>query len=100
MGFFVNAVEFVAVPGGIAKIYFRRPMTIDTPAHAQLGELFHLVHLLDRPMTGLALYLARPDMLCMAKEDMIGQPVDLDPLYRFARLGIPAGLGVIAGIAV
>ena len=98
---FVNAVEFVAVAGGIGEIDLCRPMAVDAPTHAQGSELLHLVHFLDRSVAGLALYLAGLRMLGMAKEDVIGEIVDLDPFHGF-RIGriIRAGLGVITGIAV
>ena len=98
---FVNAVELVAVAGGIGEIDLGRPMAVDTPAHAQRSELLHLVHFLDRSMAGLTLYLAGLRMLGMAKEDVVGEIVDLDPFhgFRFGRI-VGAGLGIIAGVAV
>src|ERR1700733_14251445 len=100
MEFLVNAVEFIAIPAGIREVDLGSTVTIDTPAHAQFGKLLHFVHFLDRSVTGLALYLACADMLCVAEENMVGQVMDLDPFHRLAGLCIFSGLGIVAGIAV
>ena len=100
MEFLINAVEFIAIPRGIGEIDLAGPVTIDTPAHTQLCKLLHLIHLLDRAVTGLALYLARADMLRVAEKDMVGEIMDLDPFYRFTGLGILARFGIITRIAV
>src|SRR6185312_891808 len=97
----VNAVEFVAVPGAVGEVDPGRTMAINAPSHAEGGELFHLVHLRDRSVAGLALYLSGLGMLCVAEEYVIGKVMDLDPFYRFGVFHvILAGLGVIPGIAV
>src|ERR1700743_1932357 len=63
--FLVDAVELVTVvPGRIREINLGRTVTVDTPAHAEGSELLHLVHFLDRTMTGLALYLTGLGVLC------------------------------------
>ena len=102
MEFLVNAVEFITVvPGRIREIYLGRTVTVDTPAHAKLSELLHLVHFLDRTMTGLALHFAGAGVLHMAKEHMVGEIVDLHPLDRLGILRIvPARFGIVTGIAV
>ena len=53
MEFLVDAVELVAIAGGVAEIDLGGTMAVDAPAHAQLGELFYLIHFLDRTMAGL-----------------------------------------------
>ena len=102
MEFLVNAVEFITiVPGRIREIDLGRTVTVDTPTHAELCKLLHLVHFLDRTMTGLALHFAGAGMLHMAEEYMVGEIVDLHPLNRLGILGvIPARFGVVTGIAV
>jgi hypothetical protein len=52
--FFVDAVKSI-----VFELHFGFAVTVDTPAHAQVGKLFHLAHFLDLAMTGLALHLAR-----------------------------------------
>ena len=82
---FVNAIEFIPVSGGIREINFGSAVTVDTPAHAEFGELFHLVHLGDGSVAGLALHFTCADMLGMVEIYMVGQVVDLNPfdlLYR------------------
>lgn len=97
----VNAVEFVAIAaGGIREVDLGSAVAIDTPAHAQVSELFDLIHFLDRPVTGLALDLAGADVLCVAEEYMVRQVVDFYPFDRFAGLCIFLALGIVAGIAI
>ena len=98
----INAVELVTtITGRIREVHLGRTVTVDTPAHTKWSELVDLIHLLDRPMTGLALYLTGLGMLGVVKIDMVGKIVDLDPFYRFGILGvISAGFGIITGIAV
>jgi len=93
----VNAVELVAtITGRIGEVHFGRAVTVDTPAHAEGSKLMHFIHLLDRPMTGLALYLTGLRMLGVVKIDMVGKIVDLDPFYRFGILGmICARFGIV-----
>ena len=102
MEFFVNAVEFITVvPGRIREIDLGRTVTVDTPAHAQFSKLLHLVHFLDRTMTGLALHFAGAGVLGMTEEYMVGEIVDLYPLNRLGILGIiPARFGIVTGITV
>jgi hypothetical protein len=40
----------------VIKVDFGIAVTVNTPAHAQLGELFYLIHFRDIAMTSLALY--------------------------------------------
>src|SRR5579871_5360414 len=55
----VNVIELVAIVArAVGEVYFGRTVTADTPAHAQRCKLLHLIHFLDRSMTGLALHLA------------------------------------------
>ncbi len=53
MEFLVDAVELI-----ISELNFSFPVTVDTPAHAQIGKLVYFTHFLDLPMTGLAGLLA------------------------------------------
>jgi hypothetical protein len=101
MEFVVNAVEFIAIAAGrIGKVDLGGTMAVDTPAHAQIGELFDLVHFLDRTMAGLALDLAGANVLGMAEEYVIRQVMDLYPFDGFTRLGIFTGFGIVAGEAI
>jgi hypothetical protein len=97
----VNAVKLVAIPRGIREIDFRSTVAIDTPTHAQRGELVHFIHLLDRTMAGLTLHFTGFGMLGMAEEDMVGKIMDL---YPFDRLGIFRVIGarfrIVANVAV
>src|ERR1700727_2797088 len=69
----IDAIEFVAfLAGAIRKINLRSPVTVDTPAHAEIGELPDLVHLLDRAMTGLTLHLSHPYVLGVIEINEIG----------------------------
>ena len=98
----VNAVELVAtVAGRIREVHLGRTVTVDTPAHAEGSKLVHFIHLLDRSMTGLTLYLSGLRMLGVVKVYVVGEIVDLDPFYRFGILGmIRAGFGIVTGIAI
>src|ERR1700722_3207695 len=98
----VNVIELVAIVArAVGEIDLGRTVTADTPSHAEGCELFDLVHLLDRSVTGLALHLAGLGMLCMAEENVVGQIVYFDPLYRLGLGGIVfAALGVITGVAI
>src|SRR5882724_810995 len=100
MELLVNAVEFIAISARIREIDLGSTVTIDTPAHAQLGELLHFVHFRDGPVAGLALYFTGAGMLCVAEENVVRQIMDLYPFHRLAGLGIFSSLGVVAGIAV
>ena len=99
---FVDGVEFVAVyavwPFG--KVDFCGSVTVDTPAHAEGGELFDLVHLLDGAVTGLALYMADVDVLRMIEIDQVGKVVNPDPFDGMARFRIPVAVRVPASVAV
>src|SRR5258708_5175501 len=97
----VNTVELIPVSGGVREIDLGGPVAVDTPAHAQGGELLHLVHFRYRAMTGLALYLAGLGVLGVAKENVVGEIMDLYPFHRFCVGGIiGVCLGVEAGIGV
>jgi hypothetical protein len=63
--FAVDAIEFVAVYpfGPFGEVDPGGSMAVDAPAHAEIGELPDLVHLLDRAVAGLALYMANADVL-------------------------------------
>ena len=63
MEFFVNAVELVPVSTGIREVNLGSTVAVDTPAHAHIGKLFHLIHFLDRTMASLTLYFSGADML-------------------------------------
>src|SRR5258708_12528936 len=92
MEFFVNAVEFISISAGIREINLGRTMAVDTPAHAHICKLFHLVHFLDRTMAGLALYFTGTDMLCLADEYVVGKILHLCQFYRVCVLSVlPAG---------
>ncbi len=86
MEFFVNAIEFISVSLAIREIHFRGAVTVDTPAHAELGKLFYLIHFGDIAMAGLALYFACADMLGVVEINMVGQIMDLHPFNLFSRL--------------
>src|SRR4051812_19763171 len=75
---FINAVEPV-----LFELNLCCTVTIDTPAHAEVCKLFHLVHFLDLSMAGMALYFFRFNVLCMAEENMVRKVMDLGPLNRF-----------------
>ena len=98
MEFFVNAIKFISVSGRIREIDFCSAVTVNTPAHAEFGELFHFVHFCNASMTGLALDFACADMLGMIEIYMIGQIMDLYPFDLFTGLCVFAGFGVIASI--
>ena len=51
--FLVNAVKSV-----VFELHFGFAVTVNAPAHAQVGELFHFAHFLDLSMAGLALHLS------------------------------------------
>jgi hypothetical protein len=92
------------VPGfscrAIWKVHTRRTMAVDTPTHAQWRKLANFIHILDRTMTGLALYLARADMLRMTKKHMIGEIMDADPFDGFSGVRIFSFLRIITRIAI
>jgi hypothetical protein len=98
----INAVELItAITRGIREVHLGRTVTVDTPAHTKWSELVYLIHLLDRPMTGLALYLTGLGMLGVVKIDVVGEIMDLDPFNRLGILGmISARFGIVTGIAV
>src|ERR1700742_4184049 len=101
MELLVDVIELVAiVPGAVGEIDFRRAVAVDAPAHAQVGELSDLVHLLDGAVAGLALHLPYPYMLGMVEIDKIGEVVDLDPFDGSAGARIFSLIRVIAGVAV
>ena len=62
---FIDTIKFVSqlAIGAVRKSDFRRAMTVDAPAHAEIGELFDLIHFLDGAVTGLALHLPHPYVL-------------------------------------
>ena len=81
--FFVNAVEFV-----IGKLHFGFPVTVYTPAHAQVSKLVYFVHFLDFTMAGLALLLTGFYVLGVIKIYVIGQVMNANPfnglcLFRY-----------------
>src|SRR6516164_4067822 len=100
MKLFMDAVEFVAGPCRIRKIYLGSPVTVNAPTHAQFSILTNFIHLSDRTMTGLTLYFTCTHVLSMTEKDMIREVVDLDPFNRFSGLRIFAGIGIIACIAI
>lgn len=59
----VNAVEFVTLRTVIVEVHIGLPVTVDTPAHAQVGYLFYFIHGGNFAMTALALNIAGADML-------------------------------------
>ena len=65
--FFVNAVKSV-----VFKLHFGFTVTVDTPAHTQVGKLLYLIHFLYFTMAGLTLYLACFYVLGMVKINVIG----------------------------
>jgi hypothetical protein len=100
--FGVDAIEFIAA-------YAVRPfgegdlggaMAVDAPPHAQIGELFYLIHLLDGTMTGLALDVAYADMLRMIEIDQVGEVVDLDPFDGVTGFRISIAVRVVAAVAI
>ena len=97
---FINAIELISVPFAVREIHFRGAVTVNAPAHAERGKLLNLIHFSDISMTGLALYLARPDMLGMVEIHMIGEIVDFYPFNLFSRLVIFSGCRIIPGITV
>ncbi len=58
-------------------------VTIDTPAHGKIRDLFNTIHLFNISMAGLAGQLAGAHMLGMTEKHMIRQLVHSFPLYRF-----------------
>lgn len=100
MELFVNAIEFIPISLAIRKIHFRSPVTVDAPAHTKRRKLLYLVHLGDISMTGLALYLARTDMLGMVEVNMVRQVVNFHPFNLLSGLVVFPGCGIITGIAV
>ena len=103
--FRIAVIEFVAMHAArtvaaAGKVNFRGAMAVDAPAHTEVGELADLIHRLDRPVAGLALHLPYPDVLRMVEVSEIGEVMDLYPFDGMAGTGIPAFIGVIAGVAV
>src|SRR5436190_6067741 len=72
MELFVNAIKFISCAVSIVKIHLCLAMTVYAPAHAYFGKLFHLIHMGNRSVTGLTLYIACTDVLRMTEEDIIG----------------------------
>ena len=96
---FVNAVEFVALPGCfIVKINFAFAVAIYAPPHAKVCKLIYFGHLLYIAVTGLAILLAYFYMLAMVKIHMVGQVMNFHPvnwlagLIVFFQVGVPAGV--------
>ena len=100
--FTVDAIEFIAVYaiGAFGEGDLGGSMAVDAPAHAQIGELFYFVHLLDGAMTGLTLDVAYADMLRVIEIDQVGEVVDLDPFDGVTGLRIPVAVRVVAGVAI
>ena len=61
----IDGIEFVPMCaiGSFGEIHLCRTVTVDTPAHAEIGKLFYLIHFLNRTMTGLTLHLADAHVL-------------------------------------
>ena len=101
MEFLVNAVEFVAIASRVTEVDLGRTVAVDTPAHAEFGELLHFVHFLDGSVAGLALNLTGLGMLGVAEEYVVGEVVDLYPFYRLSvSCVVAAGFGIVAGVGV
>jgi hypothetical protein len=98
----VDTVKFVSLPviGTIREGNFGRAVAVDAPAHAEIGELFDLIHFLDRAMAGLALDFPYPYMLGVVEVDQVGQVMDLDPFDGMAWPGVFSFLRVITRKAV
>jgi len=95
----IDVIEFVAfVSGAGRKVNPGCPVAVDTPAHAEIGELPDLVHLLDRAMTGLALNFSHLDVLGVIEIDEIRQIVDLNPFDRFAGPRVLSFCRIVTGI--
>src|SRR5689334_12037398 len=95
MKLFVNAIELVT-----GELHFRCPVTVYAPTHTQVTELVNLIHLLDRAVACLALYISRFHVLRMVEINMVRQVVYSYPLDLFCRFSILPGLGIPAGIVI
>jgi hypothetical protein len=91
--FFINAVEFI-----IGELHLGIAMTIDAPAHAQVGKLVHLIHFGDITMARLALLLSNHHVLGVIKVNMIRQVMNALPFDRLTVPGILLLIGIPAGI--
>ena len=103
--FRIAVIEFVAMHAARAvaaagKVNFRGAMAVDAPAHTEVGELADLVHLLDRPVAGLALHLPYPDVLRMVEVSEIGEVMDLYPFDGMPCPHVSPFLRVVSRIAV
>jgi len=93
--FLVNAVKLV-----VSELNLGLAVTVDTPAHAEVGKLLHLAHFLDLTMTGLTILLANGYVLRVVEIYVVGQIVYTDPFNRLALSGvllfcrIPTGIGI------
>ena len=83
MEFFINTIKLITLPGFfIQEVYFRFPVTVDTPAHAEILKLVYFRHFLDIAMALLALNLAYLDVLRVVEINVVWEVVDLCPGYR------------------
>ena len=100
--FAVDAIEFVAVYafGSLGKIDLGGSMAVDAPAHAEIGELPDLVHLLDRAMAGLTLHLAHPDVLGVIEIHVIRQVMYFHPFNWLTRARISLCFGIPSGVFI
>ena len=96
----VDIVEFISgrAGGGVGEIDFGCAVAVDTPAHAEGGELPDLVHFLDGAMAGLALDLADADVLGVAEEDMIREVMDFYPFDGPAGPRVLSFCRIVTGI--
>src|SRR5688572_1613029 len=77
MKLLINAVVFISGAGAlIQEIYFGLPVTVNTPAHAEISKLVNLRHFLDVSMTGLASKFAHLHMLAMVEINVIRKVVN------------------------
>src|ERR1051325_11188850 len=71
MEFLIYAVKLITSFIVVVKVNFGLTVAVDTPAHAQLRNLFYFIHRSYFTMAGLALNLTGPDMLAMVEVNMI-----------------------------
>lgn len=103
-GIHVSVLKIVVVflENAVVPIFFELhlgfPVTVDTPAHAQICKLIHLPHFVYFPMAGLALYLTHFYVLGVVEVYVIRQVMNLYPFYGTGLAGIPWFAGLKSGI--
>jgi len=93
--FLVNAVKFItACIVLIIEINLGFAVTVDAPAHAQVGELVYFRHFLDVSVAGLTLLLAYFHVLAVVEVYVVGQVMHFGPLYRTCAIGYAVAIAV------